>query len=312
MSSQLDPQAAAFVAELRAAGVPPLETLAPAEIRELQRQFAPRLTGAPEDVARVEDRDIAGPGGPLPIRIYAPAAPSLGVLVYLHGGGWVIGSIETADAACRALARRTPCTVVSVGYRLAPEHRFPAAVEDALAATQWAVAHAAELTGGSALVAVGGDSAGGNLAAAVTLEGVVRGGLGLRHQVLIYPAVDDDFSGPTFREYGGGDYLLTLSEMRWYWKNYLADPADARNALARPLHAATLRGVPPALVVLAECDPLRGDGEAYAKRLRADGVPVETLRYEGLIHGFFTMPGIFSRASLAYDDVAASLRRAFG
>jgi acetyl esterase len=312
MSAQLDAEAAAFIAELQAAGVPPIETLAPADIRALQRGFVPRLTGMPDEVARVVDREIAGPGGPVPIRIYAPAAPSLGVLVYFHGGGWVIGSIETADAACRALARRTPCTVVSVGYRLAPEHRFPAAVDDAVAATRWSVDHAAELTGKRAQVAVAGDSAGGNLAAAVTLAAVARGGLGLRYQVLVYPAVDDDFNGPSFREYGGGDYLLTLAEMRWYWKNYLANPADAASPLARPLHAASLRGVPPALVVLAECDPLRGDGEAYAKRLRADGVPVETLRYEGLIHGFFTMPGIFSRASLAYDDVAASLRRAFG
>ena len=225
-------------------------------------------------------------------------------------GGVLLGDDEP-DAACRALARRTPCTVVSVGYRLAPEHRFPAAVDDAVAATRWAVEQAAELTGESALVAVGGDSAGGNLAAAVTLAALVSGGLGLRHQVLIYPAVDDDFTGPTFREYGGGDYLLTLGEMRWYWKNYLANPADADSPLARPLRAPSLCGVPPALVVLAECAPLRGDGEAYATRLAADGVPVETLRYDGLIHGFFTMPGIFSRASLAYDDVAAALRRAF-
>jgi acetyl esterase len=307
--ARLDPQARAFIAELQAANVPPVETLTPAEIRALQGAFVPRMSGRPEDVARVEDRTIDGPGGPLPVRVYTPAAAPRGILVYLHGGGWVIGSIATADAACRALARRTPCTVVSVEYRLAPEHKFPAAVEDAVAAFRWAAANAVELGSDATRVAVGGDSAGGALAAAVTLS-TRDAGPPPRFQVLIYPASDDDMTKPSYREFGAG-YLLTIPEMRWYWSNYLTAPGDARNPLASPLLAASLQGVPPALVLLAQCDPLHDDGERYAAKLAADGVPVEILRYDGQIHGFFTMPGIFDRARAAYDDVAKALRRAF-
>jgi acetyl esterase len=306
---RLDPQARAFIDQVTAAGVPPLETMSPPDVRRFQGDFVPQLAGELEPVARIEDREIPGPGGPIPVRIYTPDAPPCGVLVYLHGGGWVIGSIETADAACRALARRTPCTVVSVGYRLAPEHRFPAAVDDAVAATQWAVANAASLDADASRVAIAGDSAGGELAAAVTLHARDNGGPSLRYQVLIYPVTDYDFTKPSFREYGSG-FLITIGEMEWYWRNYLSKPDDASSPMACPMRAASLQGLPPALIIQAECDPIKDDGEAYAARLRADGVPVDIIRYDGQIHGFFTMPGVMSRAKDAYSDVATVLAKA--
>jgi acetyl esterase len=309
-SDRLDAQARAFIAEVEAAHVPPIETMSPAEVRSLQANFVPQLAGHLEAVAGVEEGEVPGPRGPIPIRIYRPSATPLGVLVYLHGGVWVIGSIETADAACRALARRTPCTVVSVGYRLAPENRFPAGFEDAAAATRWVAANAQALGADRTRVAVGGDSAGGTLAAAVTLDARDRGEPALRYQILVYPATDYDFTRPSFLEYGTG-FLITLGEMRWYWENYLTSPADAANPFACPLRAQTLRGLPPCLILLAGCDPLRDEGEAYAARLKAEGVPVEVIRYDGMIHGFFTMPGVMDRAKVAYGDVAEALRRAF-
>jgi len=309
-AAQLDDQTRAFVAEIEAAGAPPIATMSPSDARALQRTFVPQLAGALEAVAQLSDRDIPGPAGPIPIRVYTPDARPLGVLVFLHGGGWTIGSIDTADAACRALSRRTPCTVVSVGYRLAPEHRFPAAFEDAAAAARWAVANADALGRDATRVAIGGDSAGGTLTAAVTLDARDRGGPSLCFQLLVYPVTDCDFNRPTYHEYGKG-YLLSVDEMRWYWQNYLRSPQDEANPSACPLRAVSLRGLPPALVLLAECDPIRGEAEAYAARLRVDAVPVSVIRYPGTIHGFFTMPGVMDRAKVAYDDAACALRDAF-
>ncbi len=307
--AQLDPQARAFIEEVEAAGVPPLQTMSPAEIRMLQAAFVPRLSGQLEAVERVEDREISGPGGTIALRTYVPHAPQ-GILLWVHGGGWTIGSIETADAACRALARRTPCSVVSVGYRLAPEHKFPAAFEDVRAAARWVAANAEALGADATRIAIGGDSSGGALAAAATLDARDGGGPRFCYQVLVYPVSDNDMTRPSYREFGAG-YLITIDEIRWYLKNYLRSPEDAENPLVCPLRAASLRGLPPALVVLAGCDPLRDDGEAYAARLRAEGVPVQVLRYDGMIHGFFTMPGVLDRAGVAYDAVARSLRHGF-
>jgi len=306
----LDEQARAFIAEVEAAGVPPIQTMDPVVVRALQQNFVPRLSGALEQVAGVEDHAIAGPSGPLPLRIYTPESKPRGILVYLHGGGWVIGSLDTADAACRALARRTPCIVVSVGYRLAPEHKFPAAIDDAVRATSWVAANAERLGVDPTRVAIGGDSAGGALAAAVTLDAREREGPPLRFAMLVYPAADFKLDRPSYRTYGSG-CLITTEEVRWYWESYLRSPQDATSEFACPLRAASLRGLPPALVLLAECDPIRDEAEAYANRLRADGVPVQTMLYEGMIHGFFTMPGVMDRARVAYDHAAEALRRAF-
>lgn len=307
--SRLDPQARAFIDLVEAGGVPPLQTMEPTEIRKLQAAFVPQLAGTLEPVAHVEDSEIPGPGGPIPIRTYRPNAPR-GLIVWIHGGGWSIGSIDTADAACRALARRTPCTVVSIGYRLAPEHKFPAALDDVRTAVRWIWGHTETLGAGPGRVAIGGDSSGGAMAAAATLDARNGGGAAFCHQVLVYPVTDNDMTRPSYREFSSG-YLITVDEIRWYLTNYLRTPHDADNPLVCPLRAASLSGLPPATIVLAECDPLRDDGEAYAARLSAEGVPVELKRYEGMIHGFFTMPGVLDRARDAYEDVSSGLRRAF-
>jgi acetyl esterase len=225
--------------------------------------------------------------------------------VYLHGGGWVVGSIESHDPVCRRLAARTPCVVVSVDYRLAPEHPFPAGLEDAWAATEWVAAHAAEL--GADRVAVGGDSAGGNLAAVVALRARDRG-LPLALQVLIYPVIDADLDSPGYREHGEG-VNLTRAKMAWYWERYLAG-ADGFAPEASPLRAADLAGVAPALVQTAEHDPLVHEGEAYAHALEAAGVPVALTRYDGQIHGFVRLAALCPRAFDAFAEIQAALAAA--
>jgi acetyl esterase len=306
----LDPQVRAFIAEVEAAGAPPLEMLTPADARALQAQFVPQLAGAPEAVARVVEREIAGPGGRLPVRVYAPAGEALGALVWYHGGGFTIGGLDTADPACRALARRANCVVVSVGYRLAPEHPFPAAVDDACAAARWVAENAADLGYPSGRLAVGGDSGGGTLAIAATFaarDGAVPQPC---FQLLVYPATGRGDGTPSYARYGAGGYLLTASQMDWFWRNYLPREADAADPRACPERAESLRGLPPAFVLLATCDPLHDEGRAYAGRLERDGVAVRVAEYGGMIHGFFTMPGVFDRARVAYDDAAAALRAA--
>jgi acetyl esterase/lipase len=242
----------------------------------------------------------------VPIRIYgAGGGGGRPALVYLHGGGWVVGSIESHDPGCRRLAARTPCVVVSVDYRLAPEHLFPAGLEDAWAATEWTAAHLAEL--GADRVAVGGDSAGGNLAAVVALRARDRG-LPLALQVLIYPVIDADLDSPGYREHGEG-LNLTRAKMAWYWGRYLAG-ADGFAPEASPLRAADLAGVAPALVQTAEHDPLVHEGEAYAHALGAAGVPVTLTRYDGQIHGFVRLAALCPRGFDALDEVQAALAAA--
>ncbi len=306
----LDTQARALLDQMAAAGAPPFESLTPEQAREMIMQMR-ELAGPPEPVARVEDRVAATAAGPIPVRIYTPeAAGPLPMLVYFHGGGWVIGNLETVDAPCRALANRAGCLIVSVDYRLAPEHKFPAAAEDCYAATRWAAEHAAELGGDPARIAVGGDSAGGNLAAVVALMARERGGPRLAYQLLIYPVTNYDFSTPSYQENAEG-YLLTKNAMVWFWDHYLRQPSDWEHPYASPLRAADLRGLPPAFVITAEYDPLRDEGEAYADRLRQAGVPTELRRYDGMIHGFFQMAGVFDQGKKVIADAAAALRAAF-
>ncbi len=306
----LDTQARALLDQMAAAGAPPFESLTPEQAREMIMQMR-ELAGPPEPVARVEDRVAATAAGPIPVRIYTPeAAGPLPMLVYFHGGGWVIGNLETVDAPCRALANRAGCLIVSVDYRLAPEHKFPAAAEDCYAATRWAAEHAAELGGDPARIAVGGDSAGGNLAAVVALMARERGGPRLAYQLLIYPVTNYDFSTPSYQENAEG-YLLTKNAMVWFWDHYLRQPSDGEHPYASPLRAADLRGLPPAFVITAEYDPLRDEGEAYADRLRQAGVPTELRRYDGMIHGFFQMAGVLDQGKQVIADAAAALRAAF-
>jgi acetyl esterase len=249
-------------------------------------------------VASAADRTIPGPGGPLGLRVYTPrGAGPFPLLVFFHGGGFVVCDLDTHDALCRNLCAGAGCVVASVDYRLAPEHRFPAAPDDCLAATRWAAEHAAELRADPARVAAGGDSAGGNLAAVVAQRARDEGGPRLAAQLLLYPTTDAAATGmPSLAENAEG-YGLTARDMAWFKGHYLGDPAEAANPHASPLRAADLRGLPPALVQTAEYDPLRDEGEAYAARLRAGGRADRRSRRAGMIHGFLFFPGLVRAAT---------------
>jgi acetyl esterase len=307
----LDPQAAAVLAELAAVKLPDLSTLPPEVLRKAFRELAVRDAEAVE-LASVQDRTIPGPAGPIPVRVYSPEPGTrpLPLLVYFHGGGFVLCDLDTHDPTCRALAKRAGCVVVSVDYRLAPEARFPAAPEDCLAAARWAAANAASLGADPRRVAVAGDSAGGNLAAVVSLLARERGGPALVHQLLVYPVTDWSFDTASHRENAEG-YLLTRDMMSWFRGHYFAKPEHATDPLAAPLRAADLRGLPPATVLTAEFDPLRDEGEAYAARLREAGVPTTLTRYDGMFHGFFGMTARIDRAREAVEDATRALRNAF-
>lgn len=265
----------------------------------------------PTPIARLEDRQIPGADGEFAVRLYAASATGpLPTLVYFHGGGFVIGSIETHDETCRQIAKGAGCLVVSVDYRLAPEHPFPAAPEDCYAATTWVAAHAEEIGADPARIAVGGDSAGGNLAAVVALMARDRSGPALVHQLLIYPVTDHAFDTPSYSENAEG-YMLTTPMMEWFWNHYLGEPGDGQNPLASPLRAEDLSGLPGATVLTAEYDPLRDEGEAYAARLDKAGVKTTLTRYDGLFHGFFGMGAAIEKADLAMNEACAALRSSF-
>jgi acetyl esterase len=260
-------------------------------------------------VAAVEDRFIPGPAGDLPVRVYTPEG--LGpfpLVVFFHGGGWVLGDLDTHDPFCRALCSGTGCVVISVGYRLAPEHPFPTALDDALAATRWVGEHAAEVGGDPERIALAGDSAGGNLSAVTALRIRNEGGPTLRGQLLIYAAVGYHTPPtPSYSENAEG-YGLTRESAVWFWGQYLADESQAANPHAAPLLAPDLRGLPPALVITAEYDVLRDEGERYVERLRASGVPARLSRYDGVHHRFAEMIGILDQAGQAHDEMCAWLR----
>jgi acetyl esterase len=264
-------------------------------------------------VASATDRAIHGPGGPLGLRVYTPRGGTgpFPLLVFFHGGGFVVCDLGTHDALCRNLCAGAGCVVASVDYRLAPEHRFPAAPDDCLAATRWAAEHAAELGADPARVAVGGDSAGGNLAAVTALRARDEGGPRLAGQLLLYPTTDAEAAGMASLAENAEGYGLTRRDMAWFKDRYFNDPSEAGNPHASPLRAADLRGLPPALVQTAEYDPLRDEGEAYAARLREAGVPTAVSRRAGMIHGFLFFPGLVRAADAALDDACAWLRGAF-
>jgi acetyl esterase/lipase len=299
----LDPDMAAIAAAFQAA-IPP----GPRDLAQMRRRVAENPLPTPcVPVARIEDLTIPGPAGDIPARLYAPAegAP---LMLFFHGGGWVICSIDTHDAVCRALAEATGAAILSIDYRLAPEHKFPAAFEDAAAALVWAAAHAAELGCDPSRIAVSGDSAGGNLAAAAALAAPSLG-VRLTHQLLIYPALDPMQRGASHARYQTGP-MLDAPGMAWYWAQYLNGPSDQQDPRAAPLLAANYGIFPPTTLVLAEHDPLYDDGTAFAEGLRAAGVPTKILRYEGVTHAFFSMYGLVAKAATAYADVGAALRTA--
>ncbi|NES27335.1 alpha/beta hydrolase fold domain-containing protein [Micromonospora terminaliae] len=307
----LDPQVVAWRAARAAAGTAPLYTQTLAQARAADLAAIRAGSGAVEPVHEVRDTQLPGPGGPLPVRIHRPAGDGpLPTLVYFFGGGWTLGSVDTADGICRRLVNLAGCQTITVGYRLAPEHRFPAAVDDCSAAVRRLAGHAEEFRVDPDRLAVGGDSAGGNLTAAVTLLARADGGPRLAAQVLVYPNTDQR---PRRAPSGDEDPLLfNRHSVEWYRRHYLADPGDAAHPLASPLLAEDLAGLPPALVITAEHDPLRDEGERYAERLAEAGVATEATRYEGMVHGFFAMPGVFDAGKRAQEQVAAFLRARFG
>lgn len=304
----LDPQADAAIKSGLAAGSA-VVTMSVEDARAAVEAGAAELFGEPDRVPVVIDHRIPGPGGSIPIRIYRPSPEiaSLPGVVYFHGGGWVYGSINTHDGVCHALAKKSNSVVVSVDYRLSPEHRFPAALDDAWAAMAWVAQHGPEGIDGERL-AVAGDSAGGNLAAVCARRARDRG-LPLRLQVLVYPVTDSDLDTRSYRQYAEG-FGLSRAAMEKYWDYYVPSKSDRTNPDVAVLRAEDLSGVAPALVLTAEYDVLVDEGEAYAKRLEAAGIDVKLTRYDGLIHGFFRMPAVLDRSSHALDEAASALRAA--
>jgi acetyl esterase len=305
----LRPEIQAQLARMAAAGSPPLEEQSVQQARRLHVEGAAALAGAPVEVATAEDRTVPGPAGDLGVRVYTPhGQPPFPIVVWFHGGGWVVGTLDSYDPVCRALAAAVPAVVVAVDYRLAPEHRYPAAVEDAYAATLWASRNAAELGGSQQRLAVAGDSAGGNLAAVVALGARDRGGPAVGFQLLVYPITDHGMDTASYRDNADG-YYLTAAGMRWYWDHYLGG-ADGGAPDASPLRAAFFADLPPALVITADHDPLRDEGEAYGARLRAAGVPAAVSRYPGVVHGFFRWRAVTPAAEAAMQEAAAAVRAA--
>ncbi len=303
----LDPQVAAMRAQRVADDVPPLYAMTLAEARAADLAAIQAAGGDPEPVASVRDTTFAGPGGEVPVRIYRPDGDGpLPTLLYFFGGGWVLGSIETADGICRRLANAVPCQAVTVGYRLAPEHPFPAAVDDCVAAARWAFSNAVSLGADPERIAVGGDSAGGNLAAVVAQQA----GVPLAGQLLVYP--NTLFGAETASmEVNDDPALFNRHSVEWYWGHYLPPDADGKDPRVSPLLAEDLSGLPPALVITAEYDPLRDEGERYAARLGAAGVPVESKRYDGMVHGFFAMAGVLDGGRDAVAHAARWLGEVF-
>ncbi|HUB44276.1 MAG TPA: alpha/beta hydrolase [Acetobacteraceae bacterium] len=305
----VDPQIQALLD--KGTGVPATHTL---PVPEARAQYEARiaLMAPAAAIAAATEHVISGPGGPLRLRIYRPLGEGpFPLLVFCHGSGFVLCSLDTHDGICRNLCAGAGCVVVSVDYRLAPEHKFPAGLDDCVLATRWAAQHAADLHADARRIAIAGDSAGGNLAAATALRLRDEGGPALCGQLLIYPVTDYHTPGTaSYRENAEG-YGLTRDTMMWFWNHYLADSADAANPLASPLRAGSLAGLPQALVVTAEFDPLRDEGEHYAARLRDAGVPAATSRWDGMNHGFFFWVGVVDRAAAAMEESCAWLRDAF-
>jgi acetyl esterase len=307
----LHPFYEALRAERLADAVPPLRRLSVEEARQQELETVRAAAGQPEPVAEVVDTSIPGPDGEIPLRIYGSqperAQP---VLVWFYGGGWVLGTLEAADAVCRRLANASPCAVVAVAYRLAPEEPFPAAVEDCWATTRWVWEHGGEHGLDGRRIAVGGPSAGGNLAAATALLAREEGEPTLAMQLLVYPVLEHNSDTASMRA-SEDPVLFDREDVAWCWGHYLAREADGASPLASPLRARDLGGLPPALVITAEFDPLRDEAELYAERLQAAGVPTELVRFDGMAHGFFSSADVLAEAREAQELAARALRRAF-
>jgi len=308
----LHPQIVQVLEAMAKAQLRPIEDMTPAEARAQMEVTAQARKAEPLPVARVEERQIPGPGGDIPLRLYWPDAPApVPGIAYYHGGGHVIGSLDTHDLVARNLCAGVGAVVASVDYRMGPEHKFPAAVDDSFAALKWLHANAGSLGADPDRLGVHGDSAGANLAAVVALMARDAGGPKLRLQSLVYPVGDYTLSGASYEKYGQGYGVLTREAMAWFARHYLRSPADAEDWRASPLRAPNLAGVAPAIVITAECDVLHDDGESYAEALRAASVPVEYREYPGMIHGFLGMVPVVDDAMNAQHQVWAAFRRAF-
>jgi acetyl esterase len=308
----LDPDAAAVFTAFQEAGRPPYETVSPSEARELYLKGRAVTNPDPPELLSVAPLTIPSPTGPIPARVYTPntlrkAGGLAPCLVFFHGGGWVIGDLDSHDVVCRTLAREGELIVISVDYRLAPEHKFPAAVDDAIAATKWIAENASQLGIDPSRLMVGGDSAGGNLAAVVSLAARDDDGPRIAGQVLIYPATDFAMTHPSHRE-PETSILLTHSVIKWFCNHYLRGASDIDNWKASPARAATLAGVPPAYLLTAGADPLRDEGAEYARRLKEAGVAVTYRHFPGQFHGFFTMGKLLQQANVAASDIGVWLK----
>ncbi len=309
MKTAVHPQARAVLDEISAAG---LDAGAPRSLEALRRQqlIEARFFGEPEPVKSVRDVQVDGPGGRIGVRLYFPDAPAPHpIVMFIHGGGWALGSVALSDTLCRALCRSSGMLVASVGYRLAPEHPFPDGLNDAYAVLEWLHANANALDADPALIAVCGDSAGGNLAASVALMTRDLGGPALALQVLIYPALDPELSSHSFESLADG-YGLTRSDVQFFWGLYFTSSQDADDPYASPLRAGSLKGVAPALILTAELDPLVDEGELYGERLRAAGMAARTVRYDGMIHGFMSYLGRIDAAGTAVAECGDALKEA--
>jgi acetyl esterase len=303
----LDPAAVALLVSIKKGGFPGWAYLTIEQARAMMATMRP-LAGEPEPVAHVED--IVIPGSPdIPARLYLPEGdhpPPL--VVYFHAGGWALGACEDIDTPVRALANRSHCAVLSVNYRLAPEHKYPAAVEDAFAAVQWASRHAATYGCDGQRLAVMGDSAGGNLAAVVALQARDTGGPRIRLQVMVYPVLDHDYDTSSYRQFGSSWGVLTRTDMVCFHSHYVSHPDQLDLASVSPLRATDLSGLPRALIILPEADPLRDEGLRYAQALQNAGVEADVRVYPGMVHGFWQLGGVLPQALTAIEDVASVLR----
>jgi acetyl esterase len=305
LSPKLDPTVRFLLEAIAAERNPPLESFSPVEARKVAEEAMKLVGGTMEPLRSIENLRIPGPEGEIPIRIYTPESPApRPALIYFHGGGWVVCSLDTHDVVCSALAHRAGAVVIAVDYRLAPEHKFPAAVNDCYAATDWVAANAEKLGVDPKRISVGGDSAGGNLAAVMSLKSRDENGPAIALQVMVYPVTDlSSFATSSYEKFGE-DHYLTKKQMEWFRDHYLRNMDDARDPHASPLLANDLTRLPPALIITAECDPLCDEGAAYAKRLSGAGVPVTYTCYPGMIHPFFSLSGVIPQAFDALQQVA--------
>ena len=306
----LDPKLLEIIRELEQEAIPPNYTLPVNEVRRISREMVKRFSAPTPPLTQIKDITADVSNARIPVRVYVPREQAnLPTLVYHHGGGWVVGDLDTADWICRSLAIQANCAVFSVDYRLAPEHKFPTPLEDCYSTTKWITENGFERYADVKRLAVGGDSAGGNLAAAVCMLARDRAGPRIAFQLLLCPVTNDSFDTESYRKYADG-YVLTLKDMEWFWNNYLRDQRDGQNPYASPL-LGNLQSLPPALIMTAEFDPLRDEGESYAERLRETGVPVKMVRYDSMIHTWTDFPKL-KQSSTAMEQAGAELRKAFG